>query len=475
MRRKSSAALTPRVASPVRLVSDSSGTPLLELPIPEERFQKGNRRDIGNETTSRNDNKLPSDGNDKDLALNSDDDGINCVGKSQVEVSTGDHADTEAVSGTQGAAVPSEEGDPVADKEAVVSVTDQELRLRAMEEQELEKAELLKAQSISEAKVLLDTAVKKAKEEAELEAARIIARAKAEIVVAKESAKQEMEREEAVRKATQQVERDTEEKLKRLQKVAEEDAEKIKNEEKEKILQEEKEKEKEAKNDFHEGDLYWDENDNVGGGNALASKRDVDNTEVPSEFNKPTNDIEVADSSVVMDDNKGSSTSPLSKSDRKSKIPNLKRTPSPSSPLKPTQSEETVETREKSETAVSAKKRQKSEARLRIQKAKEDFKRKQAEDEAAGNLMAFIPMDGLETEATGGDECLPDPDGGDELLPGVDDDESVASTTVDEEEFLPRKGASFPGQGSRPDTIRALREISLQREHMDQALAELQR
>jgi hypothetical protein len=478
-RKKSNATLTPPVASPVRLFNDSVQTPLLELAIPEEKFQQDNKSTVGNEVnatftnerleesfqkgrnTNSNANMLSSE-NIEVSALNRSD-GNNYPTESKKELSTDENVDTEVVDKTL-ETVQSEEFDQMAEMEA---------QLRASEKEEQSQA-------------LLDATVTKAKADAEVEAARIISRAMAEIAAAKEAAKKQLEMDDAVRKATRQVERETENKLKRLQRDADEEAAKTKKEDEAATTKKFKEEE-EWEETMHEGDLYWDENDQVAGGNAMSEKK-KNSDDIPPDFKTSESDTQLSDNTDVKEELSMSPAS-KSKSSRKSKIPKLKRSASSSSSSSSSTvnssktEDEVTQTQSRTEPVVSAKERKKAEARARIQLAKKEFKKKQAEDEANGNLMAFISMDEMEPTGGdellpptgGGDEWLPPTGGGDELLPDVNDDDSVASTTVDEEEFLPRKSASFPGQGSRPDTIRALREISQQREHMDKALAELQR
>ena len=453
-RRKSSAALTPRVASPVRLFNDSSKTPLLELAIPEESFQKGNGNYVSHDklrdVTSQPDasSKPIEDVPRANINENENDTAV------QSEVFD-DMTDMEAKYFDMGEKLQSGNGNDTTRDNEDTEVNKKEKELIASK---------LKAESDAQAQILLESAVKKAKEEAERESARIIAQAKAEIEIAKEAAKQQLEIENAVIRAKQEVERVTELKVKHMLQEAQDNATT-------KIVENEQ-----AAHNVHEGDLYWDENDNIAGGNKLSSEEK--RKAVTGEKSPAVDDVESSTATEHSD-----KIAPT-KSTRKSKIPKLAKSPSPPVVMPREEEISKVSTTKNKGGLKSSQSRKKAEARSRIEIAKQEFKKKQAENEANGSSsMAFIPMDDL--EPTGGDEMLP-PTGGDELLPpigggdedlppDINDDDSVATTTVDEEEYSPRRSSSFPGQGSRTDTIRALREITLQREHMEKALAELRR
>ena len=492
-RKKSTASLTPRVASPVRLFNDSAKTPLLELSIPEEKFQKNKNGEQHaslmntklEETLSEGNKNSSSDIVSDDYIENSavhSDNGKPHTGDSRSGPDAVENMDSDAVHSTLPAV--QSKGDAMAETGTFDSMNERESQPENIDKEEEEqdneqvrehKKAVLRASSDEQSKLLLETAVKTAKAEAEVEAARIIAQAKAEIETAKEAAKKQLEVDDAIRKATREVELETEEKLKLLQKEAEEETEKIKKDNKE-------------RENLHTGDLYWDENDNIAGGNDIivTSEEKQNALDIPPDLNMSEKDV-TTDPKAKED--LSTPPSPTSKS-RPSKIPILKKSSSSSSaasssPLTPP-TETKIEGVMKSgtETKAQIEKRKKNESRSRIRQARKTFEKQQIENEAKGTLMEFISLD----ELTGGDEQLPPddegnekqspPTGGDELLPDVNDDnddDSVASTTLDEEECLPRKSASFPGQGNRPDTIRALRDIAQQREHMDKALAELQR
>jgi hypothetical protein len=437
------------VASPVRLFNDASNsnTPPLALSIPEEEFQRGNSGDYEDVISGLQGDATSSANNPK--------------------ASSGSHSDGVGLSGVHMTGGARQQGD-----------SDELPHAQEGNRGPQEQAQLLAA------------AVLKAKEVAEREAAEIIALAKTEIERAKETARQQMELESAVQKATLQVKLDTEVKLNRLQHEA--DAER-KQTETDNITTN-KEREAAAALPLHEGDFYWDENDNIAGGNDLSGEKKKLQKKEQEPGREGGKGSGAKDSSTPEDDSPPPARQDQSpsKPERKSNIPKLKTTspldpPLISSPLEKEKKEEVspgLEGEESLLAKVSSKEKQKAEARARIRQAKKDFKRRQAkEEEAGGTLMTFIPVDRpeleLELQPTGGDELLP-PTGGDELLPGGsdEDDESLASTTVGEDELpllSPRRRYSFPGQGSRPDTVRALREISQQRKHMDRALAELQR
>mmetsp|Transcript_24306 Transcript_24306/g.45225 ORF Transcript_24306/g.45225 Transcript_24306/m.45225 type:complete len:867 (+) Transcript_24306:132-2732(+) len=441
-RKKSTTALTPRVASPVRLFNDSAKTPLLELTIPEEKFPKGNtKRDIISDN-----HKQPAEVDTQDVKT------LEAVQSEEMDVM----AEVEAL-GTQINNSSENEKSGIDENDAQKSLEDEAAR---------------KAKADAQAKVLLDSAVQKATQAAGLEAARIIAEAKAEIAAAKEAAKQQRQIEDAVQEAKRQIERDTAQQVKQLQSEADATVATMKRNATEGQAR---------KYDNHEGDLYWDENDQIAGGNKLNANNQDTEEPIPDRLLHSNSNEDIGGVQPTANDTnppKENVALTPTKSERKSKIPKLIKSPSPSMPTTSVSAAEDISksrSSDKKKRALSDKDRKQAEARSRIQKAKQDFKRKQAEEEANGTKsMEFIRLDDM--NPTGGDEMLPPTAGGDKDFPPNDnDDDSVATTTVDDEELSPRRSASFPGQGNRPDTIRALREINSQREHMDRALAEMQR
>ena len=407
--------LTPRVASPTRLFRDSSGTPLLELP--EEKLDNNNEanKDATVPPLFIDENNIkqpPTDLVEKPLPLKQNDMSL------------------------------------VKEGEDISSANE---RIKKVQEEELIKAAALKSQVEVESKVIMEAAVKRAKAEAEVEAARIIARAKAEIEVAKASARKQSEIEDAVKRATQIVEQQTKDELSRLQRGANTESDILDRGVHPNVGNLDSNNQTDA---LHEGDLYWDENDNIAGGNKLrmpVGDEKISQASVSSKKASKTGS-EVADS----EDN--------AKSERKSKIPKLVRSSSSASSI-----DNVIDDRAHNnpKANITDKAKQQMEARARIQRAKREFKNKQNEKGGRSNSMMFIASDN--DEVGPGDESLP------EERQEVNDDESVASTTVGDDVITPRKSTTFPGQGNRPDTIRALREISQQREHMDKALAELKR
>ena len=201
-RRNQNAALTPQVASPVRLRSKTTPTPALELKKPVK-------------------NSLPLQ--------------PPCASELATDDMNNEILDAEKESCNVGS-----------DRDDVVETPEQN---------EISKKEPLNDIKITdnEYKLALSEAIRNAKLEAELEASESIKKARTEAAVAKECAKFQINISEAVNRTARKMESAMKSQGVKAEKTA---------------LSVDL-----PNDDWHEGDLYWDENDNIGGGNNLGKRK----------------------------------------------------------------------------------------------------------------------------------------------------------------------------------------------------------